>query len=142
MPLPRCSRCWTSSASSRPNSVAARRVAGYDRVVTSEVLLVGIMALGHFLGLAALIAIMVRGDGVNWSSLWPADEDDSGGGGGGGGPSPDEPEGDAGLRLPLDGGSPGSGRLREPRPLQAPRPARRGHEPAPERLPATPPHLR
>jgi len=100
------------------------------------------MALAHFVGLAALVAIMVRGEGVSWSSLWPRDEDDSGGGDARSVPPPDGPQGPAGLKLPLDGGRPGPGRLREPRPLQPPRPVRRGSEPVPEYRPVAPPHLR
>lgn len=101
-----------------------------------------ITVFAHFAGLIALVAILVRGDGVDWSSLWPKDEDDRGGGGPPSGPDDDGPAGDLGLGLPLDGGSPAPVRLREPRPLQPLRPVRRGREAAPEERPVVPHDLR
>ena len=108
--------------------------------MTVEAVAILIALLSHFAGLAALVAMIARTDGVDWSSLWPKDDDDSGGGPGGSeyGPNDDGPSGELGLRLPLDDGDPGSTRLREPHPARIPHRTRRGPAEVPTRRPPVP----
>ena len=92
-----------------------------------EVLALSLTVLVHFVGLGALIFVIVRNDGIEWRSWWPGDDD-----GGGGPPGPDGP------RPPLDDATPSRARLREPGRLADAYPpvARRSaREPSPERVP-------
>ena len=98
-----------------------------------EVLALSLTVLVHFIGLGALVFVIVHNDGLDWRSWWPGDDD----GGGHDGPrAPEDPP-------PLTDSAPSRARLREPgRIADAYPPARRrpehGPVPSPERAPREP----
>jgi hypothetical protein len=100
--------------------------------VTVEILALALTLVVHVIGAGVLIWALLDGDGIDWRSFWPRDDDGPGGGG------PPEPEPPAPPRggVPLPDASPSAVRLREPGRIGDvhPRPARRP-EHAPERTP-------
>jgi hypothetical protein len=92
-----------------------------------EVLALTLTVLVHFVGLGALIYVLLHNEGVDWRSWWPNDDD------GGHGPSePDAPHGPP----PLGDATPARTRLREPGRIAdayPPAPRRPAREPERER---------
>ena len=89
-----------------------------------ELVALGLTVLVHFLGLGALVYVLLQGENVDWRSWWPGDDDD--------GPDEPSPLGPP----PLPDAAPSRARLREPGRLADayPPPARRpAHAPAPAR---------
>jgi hypothetical protein len=92
-----------------------------------EVLALSLTVLVHFVGLGALVLVIVHNDGIDWRSWWPRDDRGDG---------PDEPPPPDGPGpLPLADAGPGRARLREPGRLAdayPPPPRRPQHVPAPD----------
>ena len=65
-------------------------------------LALSLTVLVHFIGLGALVYVLLHNDGLDWRSWWPSDDD------GPDPPAPDRP------RPPLPDAGPGRARLREP----------------------------
>ena len=110
--------------------------------MTGESIAFGLTFLGHFLGLGIIVFGITRGQDIDWSWLRPGE----GRGPGGGGEPPASPKrpdaGSPGFALPLDDADPHPERLREPRPIAVPTPARRGTEHPDETRPRKPLPLR
>jgi hypothetical protein len=90
-------------------------------------LALSLTVLVHFIGLGALVFVLLNNDGIDWRSWWPNDDD-------GGGPD-DPPEPDS-PRPPLPDATPARTRLREEGRLAdayPPAPRRPEHVPAPDR---------
>ena len=110
-----------------------------------QVAAIALTLIAHFGVAAALVALMLSADPVDFSSLRPRDDD---GGGGGGTESPDSdppasgPDGGVPAPLPMPQSDPGSERLREPRPERPPWPSPRRREGQPDEHPSVPTRLR
>jgi hypothetical protein len=98
--------------------------------VTVEILALALTLLVHVIGAGVLIWVLLDGDGIDWRSIFPTDDD---GPGPGGPPEPTPPAPPRGG-VPLPDAAPSAVRLREPGRIADahPRPARRP-EHVPER---------
>jgi len=88
-----------------------------------ELVALTLTVLVHFVGLGALVYVLLQGENLDWRSWWPRDDD---------GPEPPAPVGPP----PLPDAEPGRARLREPGRLADayPPPSRRpAHAPVPAR---------
>ena len=81
-----------------------------------EAVALALTVIVHFVGLIALVGVLLRADGTTWRDIWPRDDD-------GGRPRSPEPP----PPLPLPDAEQARARLREPGRLQDayPRPERR-----------------
>jgi hypothetical protein len=102
--------------------------------VSVEVAAIALTLLAHVVGAGVLVYTLLDGEGFDWRTLWPRDDDGGDGGGGGDWDEPLLPEGPGGGDGLLPDAAPSAVRLREPGRIADgyPNPGRRPQH-APER---------